>query len=195
MALASAPIAPRARALVAALALSVGGCALTQDPMREPEPPAPRVDPSLYSRRWTWTDEQGSSVQLGRWRGKPLVVTAVFTSCKATCPRTIDRLRKVHARFLAEGRDAKFVLVTLDPANDTPERMRRFKEERGLPASWTFLAGGEGQTRALVRMLGIHLMDLDDHIMHDGAIVVFDERGVASRSYTGWGMDEEGPAI
>jgi protein SCO1/2 len=178
-----------------ALALSVGGCALTQDPAREPAPPAPSSDPSLYARRWTWTDELGKSVQLDRWRGKPLVVTAVFTTCKATCPRTIERLRKVHARFLAERRDAKFVLVTLDPANDTPERMRRFKAEQGLPASWTFLAGDKGQTRELLEMLGIHLMNLDDHIMHDGAIVVFDERGVASRSYTGWGLDEEAPVI
>lgn len=195
MARGDAGVAPWVRSLLAALALAVGGCALTQDPVREPEPPAPRADPSLYSRRWTWTDELGERVELARWRGKPLVVTAVFTTCKATCPRTIERLRAVHARFLAQRRDAKFVLVTLDPAHDTPERMRRFKQEQGLPASWTFLAGDEGQTRDLVAMLGIHLMDLDDHIMHDGAIVVFDERGVASRAYTGWGLDQEAPVI
>lgn len=197
MAVDDAWTAPRARSLLAAVALSVAGCALTQDPVREPEPPATATatDASLYSRRWTWTDELGEPVQLARWRGKPLVVTAVFTTCKATCPRTIERLREVHARFVAERRDAKFVLVTLDPSNDTPERLRRFKAEQGLPAAWTFLAGDERETRELVEMLGIHLMDLDDHLMHDGAIVIFDERGVASRSYTGWGVDEEGPVI
>lgn len=185
----------RARSLLAALALGAGGCALTQDPVRDPEPAAPAPDPSIYARRWRWTDELGARVQLSRWRGKPLVVTAVFTTCKATCPRTIERLRAVHARFVAERRDAKFVLVTLDPANDTPERMRRFKAERGLPAAWTFLAGDERQTRELAGVLGIHRMDLDDHIMHDGAIVIFDERGVATRAYTGWGVDEEGPVL
>lgn len=195
MARGDAGAAPWARSIAAALALSVGGCALTQDPAREPEPPARSLDRSIYARRWTWTDETGERVQLARWRGRPLVVTAVFTTCQATCPRTIERLRAVHARFLAERRDATFVLVTLDPAHDTPERLRRFKQEQGLPASWTFLAGEERQTRELVEMLGIHVMDLDGHLMHDGAIVVFDERGVASRSYTGWGVDQEGPVI
>ena len=184
-------------ALVAAT--SLGGCWLFEDPARRSvrHPEAARASRgSLFEHRWVWTDEQGRSVRFDRWRGQPLVVTAIFTSCRATCPRTIQKLRGVYARLSREGRPPPdFVLVTLDPRNDTPARLRRFKQTEGFPDSWHLLSGSEPQTRALADLLGIHVMDADEHIMHDGKIVVFDAHGMPTRSYGGWGLDDEAPVL
>ena len=94
---------------------------------------------SLFVADWIWRDEQGAAVRFDRWRGAPIFVSMVFTSCTTACPLTIERLRRVSDTFKAEGRAATFVLVTLDPANDTTDQLRRFKLSRGLPPDWHLL--------------------------------------------------------
>src|SRR5262249_27464904 len=128
-----------AAACALAGALAAAGCAPLPPgpPVREvndvaaPRGTAPRS--SLFSHDWIWTDEQGQSVTFARWAGKPLVVTAIFTRCKATCPRTIAKLLKVYDGFRQQGREAQFLIVTLEPANDTPAVLQHFKTESGLP--------------------------------------------------------------
>lgn len=150
-----------------------------------------RGEGSLYSHPWTWTDEHGQAVTLARWRGRPLVLTAMFTQCKATCPRTLAKLRRVQDDFQRAGRPAEFVLVTLDPDNDTPQALSRFKASSGLPESWHLLSGSRADTRALRDVLGIHVIDDGPHLLHDGRIVIFDGDGRPARAFEGYAMDDE----
>jgi protein SCO1/2 len=131
---------------------------------------------SLFAGDWVWRDEQGEAVRFDRWRGAPIFVSMVFTNCTSACPLTIERLRRVSDTFKAEGRAGTFVLVTLDPANDTPDQLRRFKLSRGLPPDWHLLAGGDAETRALAELLQIKVVE-NAHIFHDSRIVVFDPDG------------------
>jgi protein SCO1/2 len=131
---------------------------------------------SLFGANWIWRDEQGEAVRFDRWRGAPIFVSMVFTSCTTACPLTIERLRRVSETFKAEGRAATFVLVTLDPANDTTAELRRFKVSRGLPPDWHLLAGDDDQTRALADLLQVKVVE-NAHIFHDSRIVVFDRDG------------------
>ncbi|HET6146473.1 MAG TPA: SCO family protein [Polyangia bacterium] len=147
--------------------------------------------PSLFSHPWSWTDEHGQAVTLARWRGQPLVVTAMFTQCKATCPRTLAKLRRVQDDFHRAGRTAEFVLVTLDPDNDTPQALLRFKSSAGLPDSWHLLSGSLTDTRNLRDLLGIHVIDDGPHLLHDGRIVVFDGDGRPARAFEGYALDSE----
>jgi protein SCO1/2 len=184
----------RRRAFAGALA---AGCApmAPGPPVREvrdvPPETAARPRASLFTHNWSWTDEKGESVTFAHWAGKPLVVTAIFTQCRATCPRTIAKLLKVYDGFHARGREAQFLVVTLDPANDTPAVLQHFKTESGLPEAWHLLAGNVSDTRDLRDLLGIHVIDDGPHLLHDGRILVFDERGVATHSYGGYSLDEE----
>lgn len=151
-------------------------------------------DPSpLFSEPWRWTDERGQSVTFSKWAGAPLVVTMFFTSCKYRCPRTIDKLREIDAAFARDHRQAQFVLVTLDPRNDTPERLDAFKKAARLPAeSWHLLGGNEADTRALGRFLGIHPAYDDGHIDHEVRIDVIDAGGSVVRRLEGWNYDGDG---
>lgn len=173
--------------------LALGACAAVQ---RQAPPDEPRPAPahvSLYSYPWTWTNEEGQSVRFERWRGEPMVVTAMFTSCRSTCPRTIGKLQELYAAFSKQGRTPQFVLVTLDPANDTPETLRQYKAAAGLPASWQLLTGSVPQTQELTDALDIHIVDMGAHLLHDGRIVVFDAQGMPERTFSGWGLDRESP--
>jgi len=147
--------------------------------------------PSLFAHPWTWTDEHGQAVTLARWRGRPLVVTAMFTQCKATCPRTLAKLRRVHDDFQRAGRAVEFVVVTLDPDNDTPQVLSRFKASAGLPDSWHLLSGNLIDTRNLRDLLGIHVVDDGPHLLHDGRIVIFDADGRPARAFEGYALGDE----
>jgi cytochrome oxidase Cu insertion factor (SCO1/SenC/PrrC family) len=187
------------RSLVASLlaGAALGGCAwLLEDPGGPARPagstaPARRPPPSLHAYPWVWTDERGRAVRFSGWRGQPLVVTVAFTSCRETCPRTIRALRDLHARFQRERRAARFVIVTLDPRNDTPERLRQFKQTERLPEAWHLLVGSPSATQALSELLGVHVVDLEAHLMHDATVVLFDEQGRPTRSFAGWNLDKE----
>jgi protein SCO1/2 len=146
---------------------------------------------SLFAYPWVWTDERGERVTLSRWRGETLVVAAFFASCKSTCPRTIDKLQKIQNAFRHDGHRAQFLLVTLDPTTDTPEILRRFKETAGFSEDWHLLAGSVPETKELTDVLDIHLIDDGPHLMHDAKIVLFDPRGMATRSFGGWALDDE----
>jgi protein SCO1/2 len=164
------------RVAIACVTLMWLGCApLAEAPA--PSAAARTSSPSLYDQPWVWNDEQGASVQLSRWRGVPLVVTMIYTSCTSTCPVTIDRLLRLADRFQHEGRAAEFVLVTLDPAGDTLEKLRSFRAARQLPARWHLLRGNDEETQDLADFLGIKVMDDGSHILHDGTIALFDLAG------------------
>jgi protein SCO1/2 len=157
--------------------MAISGCAET---WRSTPAPSPVEQPahSLFSYRWTWLDDRGATVALSRWRGTPVVMAAVYTTCFETCPRTLVRLRRVYDEFARAGRSAEFVVVTVDPAIDTPERLRQFRQSRSLPASWRLLTGSRRDTEQLMDVLSVHIMNMDAHLVHDSKIVLFDAEGV-----------------
>jgi protein SCO1/2 len=144
----------------------------------------------LFSEPWRWKDEQGQTVTFSRWAGAPLVVTMFFTSCKYRCPRTVDKLHEIEAAFARSHQRAQFVLVTLDPRSDTPQRLDAFKKAAHLPAeSWHLLSGDDADTRALGRFLAIHPAYDDGHVDHEVRIGIFDAEGNVVRRLEGWNYD------
>lgn len=141
---------------------------------------APDAGRSVYSHAWLWTDDQGQSVSLSRWRGTPLVVAAVYTSCEDTCPRTVEKLRQLHDQYVREGKRAEFIVVTLDPGHDGPDELRRYRVAHRLPAAWHLLRGGVEQTAQLGSLLDVHPMAMDAHLVHESRITVFDANGIGS---------------
>lgn len=152
----------------------LGGCAETW----KATPEAPSGEPSVFRYPWTWLDDHGERVSLAKWRGTPLVITAVYTTCFETCPLTIARLRRVYDEFTRAGRRAEFVVVTLDPTVDTQERLRQFRQARGLPEAWHLLTGARRDTEQLMEVLNVHIMDMDVHLVHDSKITLFDAEGL-----------------
>jgi protein SCO1/2 len=162
--------------LVASCVLAIAAIGCTRE-WRSTDVSATRSD-SLFGYPWQWTDDGDRRVTLSRWRGTPIILTAIFTSCHETCPRTLARLHRLQREYELEGRRVEFVLVTLDPVNDTPERLRAFKREQGFPDTWHMLRGDVEQVRQVADLLGMHVMDMDSHVVHESRIVVFDEQGM-----------------
>jgi protein SCO1/2 len=95
-------------------------------------------------------DQYGKTVKLSDFRGKPLVVNLIYTSCYETCPLVVETLEKaVAVANQALGSDNFAVLtVGFDVANDTPQRLRAYAMSHGIKGqNWTF-AGGDAETIA-----------------------------------------------
>lgn len=89
-------------------------------------------------------DVEGHPVELADLRGKPLVISFVYTSCAHTCPLTTQTL----ARAVDVARDvlgtASFQVLTIgfDSRADTPQRMAAFARTQGISSpNWRFLSG------------------------------------------------------
>lgn len=167
-------------AIVAACVLSATACA--SGPGATGVVPEDRRG-SLYARPWRWTSDEGKVVHFDEWRGTTVVVATVYTSCSRTCPRTIAKLRAVDDAFQRANRSVEFVIVTLDPENDTVEVLRRYRASMQLPTRWHLLTGSTTSVSELTNLLGVHVLADGDHIAHESQIVVFDAGGMTSRTF------------
>jgi cytochrome oxidase Cu insertion factor (SCO1/SenC/PrrC family) len=145
----------------------------------------------IFDAPWVWSDEDGSPTTFARWRGSTIVTTGFFASCTVRCPMTIAKLREMDEALRAHGRSAQFVLVTIDPDNDTVERLRRLKASRELPASWHLLRGSREATMGFGRWLRLNVARDSGHIDHEVRIAVLDTNGLLVRSFAGWSFGED----
>src|SRR5471030_3505022 len=73
-------------------------------------------------------------------KGRTVVISFMFTSCKAICPRTSANLLKVRSALGDHvGRDVFFYSLTLDPATDSPAVLNQYARKIGVGPGWTFL--------------------------------------------------------
>ncbi len=191
----SSPLRSRAaragvRAVGVALALSLFACATVASPERAPAASPEASAAGLYDQPWQWVDERGEAVAFSRWRGAPLIVTAVYTSCTERCPLTVEKLRRVEEALRRRDVEVQVALVTLDPEHDTLERLQHFRTARNVPPEWHLLRGDREQTHDLARRLRVRAIYDDSHIDHDVRIAVFDAAGHLVRDFTGWDFDE-----
>lgn len=101
----------------------------------------------LTQQRQVFTAEQ----LRGRWS----LVFFGYLGCPDVCPTTLLTLADLHRRLRAgEGSDAgmQFVFISVDPANDTPERLAPYLAY--FDPSFIGLSGEPAQLAALARSLG-----------------------------------------
>jgi protein SCO1 len=98
-------------------------------------------------------------------RGTVVLANFIYTTCPDICPTTSGQMRDLQERLRAAGlleNDVRLVSITVDPANDTPEQLRRYAESLGAdPERWRFLTGDEAAIRTTVIdgfALGITIM-------------------------------------
>jgi len=105
----------------------------------------------------TLTAPDGRQVALEDLRGKPLVISLIFTNCHHICPSTTVYLRQAvkKARSALDEDSFQVITVGFDTARDTPERMAEFGRVNGVDElNWQFLAGDASAIDSLVKQLG-----------------------------------------
>lgn len=137
---------------------------------------------------YTFRNRRGKVVRLSTYRGRPLVVSLVYTACTQSCPVILQSLRDaVVAAQEALGKDS-FAVVTIgfDSRNDTPSRMRAYVGSRGLDRpNWAFLSGDDKTIQRLSRTLGFIFYPSPKGFDHLAQISVIDAQGKVYRQVYG----------
>ena len=88
-------------------------------------------------------------------KGKIVVISFIYTSCQDLCPLNTARMAQLYDKLDgAVGRDLFFISLTVDPENDTPERMKAFADAFDVGPGWLFLTGKVADIRAINYKLG-----------------------------------------
>jgi protein SCO1 len=97
-------------------------------------------------------------------KGKVVVVNFIYTNCPDICGLTTARLAQAEEKLGdAVGRDIFFVSLTVDPENDTPEKLKEYADGFHAGPGWLFLTGKPEDIRAINYKLGERSTDLREH--------------------------------
>jgi protein SCO1/2 len=143
---------------------------------RPPIPPTP-----LAGLR----DQDGRPVDLAALRGRPVVVTFLYTTCEDTCPLTARQIGGALDRL---GEDVPVLAVSVDPAGDTAAKARAFVRRMRLEGRMRFLLGDPQALQRQWRAYG--MQPQSDDAEHTGHTVLLDGRGVQR---VGWPADKLTP--
>ncbi len=97
-------------------------------------------------------------------KGKIVVISFIYTSCKDICPLLTARLSQV-AELLGDkmGRDVFFVSISVDPNNDTPAKLKEHATAYHAGAGWAFLTGQLADIKLINGRLGEKMRSLSEH--------------------------------
>ncbi len=138
-------------------------------------------------------DEEGKLFDLADYRGKTLVVDFIYTRCPLPdfCPLLSNRFAELHGR-LAGDTTVALLSVTLDPAFDTPEVLKAYRDRyTRTPNGWRMGTGTPEQVKYVWSLLGQFVLDDGQTIQHNLVAVVIGPDGRVQRYFRGqdWTVD------
>jgi protein SCO1/2 len=86
-------------------------------------------------------DQHGRAISLSDFRGSPVVLTFLYTTCPDVCPLTAERLRLTANLLGGDAERVAMLAVSTDPEQDTPEAAARFVAAHGLQDRMHYLVG------------------------------------------------------
>lgn len=124
-------------------------------------------------------DQDGATVRLEEYAGRPLLVTFAFGHCETICPVVVRETIAARRRLASEGVAVAAVVLTLDPWRDTPGRLGHIASRLGLETDERLLSGEVGYVEeALDRWEVPRERDLrTGDIVHPALVYVIDAAG------------------
>jgi len=99
---------------------------------------------------FTLTDQHGRRVTLGQYRGRVTILTFLSSACSETCPLIAQQIRGALDELDDEhARPPAVLVVSADPAGDSPARVTRFLAEASLTGRVQYLTGPVSRLRAI----------------------------------------------
>lgn len=131
-------------------------------------------------------------VRLADYRGKPVVLNLVYTSCADICPTIAETLARAVAvaQEALGGNSFQVITVGFDARNDTPQRMQSFARRHGLQLdNWAFLSADLEVIDGLSRDVGFLFWSGPQGFDHLAQTTVIDPEGKVYRQIYGTDFD------
>lgn len=85
-------------------------------------------DPARELPTFTLTNTEGEPMSTSELQGKAVLLYFGYTHCPDFCPATLTDFQRVKQDLGDQADEVAFVMVSVDPKRDTPERMNEYLE-------------------------------------------------------------------
>ena len=137
-----------------------------------------QLPPGIRAPDFKLLDERGRRVTMKEYRGKPVVVTFLYSHCHDTCPIQAQQIKGALDDL---GHDLPALAISVDPPGDTPRSVARFNDEQGVTGRIRWVLGRESQLRPLWE--GYHTTSQSPQTEHMARLVLVDKRGFQRIGY------------
>ena len=133
-----------------------------------------------------FAEANGGKVSSSDLRGAPYVAGFLFTRCGTTCPPMTKQLQLLDD-MIADHPDVKFLWITVDPKNDTPEVLNAYAKDLEVSRDrWKFLAGSKSEIHRIATK-GFRLAGPSEEVHHSSRLALVDGEGRIVGYYDGAG--------
>ena len=136
------------------------------------------LPPGIRAPDFSLKDERGRRVTMKQYRGKPVVVTFLYSHCHDTCPIQAQQIKGALDDL---GHDLPALAISVDPPGDTPKSVDRFNAVQGVTNRIRWVLGREAQLRPLWD--GYHTTSQSPRTEHMARLVLVDKRGFQRIGY------------
>ncbi len=133
-------------------------------------------------------DREGRPVELSRYRGKPLLVSFVYTACFQVCPTTTRNLQKAVQNTVSVLGADRFNIISIgfNQPFDSPPAMKNFATQYGIHLpNWEFLSPAPAILDELTRNFGFSYVATAAGFDHLNQITIVDAEGKILRQVYG----------
>jgi protein SCO1/2 len=167
--------------------LALGGIVLAATGGDDPEPVADdntfagaSMPEGLFAPDFELRNQDGDQVSMRALRGRPVIVTFLYTHCEDTCPIQAQTVRGALDDL---GHDVPALAIAVDPPNDTPASARKFLAEQRVSGRLDFVLGSRAQLRPVWDGFGVRPQRITEE--HNARITLIDRRGFQRVGYPG----------
>jgi protein SCO1/2 len=136
------------------------------------------LPPGIKAPDFALKDERGRRVTMKEYRGRPVVVTFLYSHCHDTCP---IQAQQVKGALDDLGHGLPALAISVDPRGDTPKSVDRFDAEQGVTNRIRWVLGRESQLRPLWQ--GFHTTSQTPQTEHMARLVLVDKKGFQRIGY------------
>jgi len=150
----------------------------------------PKIGPAPA---FSLVDQNGKAFRFKELRGKVAVVTFIFTSCSDSCPLLTAKLVQVNGMLGSDAPKVRFVAITVDPMNDSPEVLKKYAQLYSAPEEqFVFLTGDFDRIHEIVRSYGAYFNTRGERdVDHTFLTSIVDQSGTLRVQYLGYRFDPE----
>ena len=138
------------------------------------------MPPGVRAPDFDLRNQDGERVSMRDFRGEPVLVTFLYTTCEDTCPLQAQIARGALDQL---GHDVPAIAIAVDPPRDTPERARAFLSKQRALGRLDFVLGTRAQLRRVWRGFAIRPQSMTQE--HQARFTLVDPRGYQRVGYPG----------
>jgi len=141
---------------------------------------------------YEFVSSEGKTINIESFKGKPLIISMVYTSCYQICPMTTRHLSKIVEKARATLGSDKFevAIIGFDTAIDTPQAMQYFGNKQGVSdKNWYLLSSNQADVNALARDIGFLFTPSSNGFDHLIQATILDAEGKVYRQVYGQVFD------